>query len=116
EALAFGLRSRHILRRALAVLAPALLAGAVMAGSSAVVEGRIHPLADGVLVLLTAVTLMAARVARNVEIRVRLGMRRVYFIGSDMARRELERELARRHDARLVGHLDAAAPCDTAKL
>src|SRR5436305_12601476 len=85
EALAFGLRSRHILRQALAVLTPALLAGAVMAGSSAVVEDRPHPISDGVLVLLTAVTLTAARAARNVEVRVRLGMRRVYFIGSEMA-------------------------------
>lgn len=116
EALAFGSHSRHVLRQALAALAPALLAAAVMAGSSAVVEGRFHPVADGVLALLTAATLITARAARNVEVRVRLGMRRVYFIGSEPARRDLQRELARRHDASLVGHLTVMAPSDTTKL
>jgi lipopolysaccharide/colanic/teichoic acid biosynthesis glycosyltransferase len=37
------------------------------------------------------------------EIRVRLGLRRVFFVGSTDTRHELERELERRHDARLVG-------------
>jgi lipopolysaccharide/colanic/teichoic acid biosynthesis glycosyltransferase len=116
DALAFSFHSGRILRQALAVLAPALLAAAVMVGSSAIIQGRPHPVSDGVVALLTVVTLTAARVARNVEVRVRLGMRRVYFIGLDAATRDLQRELSRRHDARLVDHTSASLAHDTAKL
>jgi lipopolysaccharide/colanic/teichoic acid biosynthesis glycosyltransferase len=65
--------------------------------------------------MLAGLALVGAGVARDVEIRLRLSLRRVYFVGSAESQRDLERELSRRHDARLVGaaaargHLGAAS-------
>jgi lipopolysaccharide/colanic/teichoic acid biosynthesis glycosyltransferase len=116
EGLAFASRSRRGPHQLLVALPPALLAAAVMAGSSAVVEGRVGAAASGATALLTALTLTAAGAARNVEVRIRLAMRRVYFIGSDAARRDLERELSYRRDARLVGHASPTAPAEGGRL
>jgi lipopolysaccharide/colanic/teichoic acid biosynthesis glycosyltransferase len=116
EALAFTSSSRRGPRQALVALPPALLAAAVMAGSSAVVEGHVYAAATGATMILAAITLTAAGAARNVEIRIRLAMRRVYFIGSDAAHHELERELSARHDARLVGQASPIVPSEGARL
>jgi lipopolysaccharide/colanic/teichoic acid biosynthesis glycosyltransferase len=55
--------------------------------------------------LAVAVLTVAARL-RGLELRVRAGARRVYFIGSSEQLEELTFEVKRRGDMQLVGHLD----------
>ena len=63
-----------------------------------------------------AVSLVAAGLVRDLEIRVRMALRRVFFVGGEVARRDLEQELARRSDARFVGTARAQGPIDAARL
>ncbi len=71
-----------------------------------------HPTATVALLplVLTLLALIAAGVVRDVEIRVRLALRRVYFAGSADSLRELQRELIRSPEARLVGAVGVRAP------
>jgi lipopolysaccharide/colanic/teichoic acid biosynthesis glycosyltransferase len=107
EAMAFAAPSTGRLPHVLPALPAALLSGLLMAGSSAILGDGINPAASSVGALLVVLVLLTAGYARDLEIRVRLGLRRVFFVGSADTRHDLERELDRRHDARLVG---AAAP------
>jgi exopolysaccharide biosynthesis polyprenyl glycosylphosphotransferase len=91
-------------------IAPALLATAVMAVASVIVGVRWSLLAGATTASLAMLTLTTAGAIREVEIRLRLSLRRVYFIGASESRRELGRELARRSDAPLVGAQAAIAP------
>jgi lipopolysaccharide/colanic/teichoic acid biosynthesis glycosyltransferase len=59
---------------------------------------------------LGALTLVGAGLVRDLEIRVRLALRRVYFAGSGDSLRELRHELIRSPEARLVGFTSAHAP------
>jgi lipopolysaccharide/colanic/teichoic acid biosynthesis glycosyltransferase len=103
EAVAFAIPSSGRIPHVLPALPAALLSGLLMTGSSAILGDGIDPAAGSVSALLVALALLSAGSARDLEIRVRLGLRRVFFVGSTDTRHELERELERRHDARLVG-------------
>jgi lipopolysaccharide/colanic/teichoic acid biosynthesis glycosyltransferase len=56
---------------------------------------------------LIAGTLLGAGELRNLEIRVRLALRRVFFAGTSEARSDLSHELAHSREARLVGSVNA---------
>ena len=59
---------------------------------------------------LALLALVSAGLVRDLEIRVRLALRRVYFAGSADSLRELKRELVRSPEASLVGAVGARAP------
>ena len=102
----------HIVPAVIAASAAAL----VMSGSATIVGldwSLMTALASGAL---AAVTLTGAGVLRDIEIRVRLALRRVYFVGSAAARRDLEHELRRRSDASFVGAATADAHLATTGL
>jgi lipopolysaccharide/colanic/teichoic acid biosynthesis glycosyltransferase len=103
ETLAFGSPHRSRMRHLVPAVPAGVLAGGLAAGSSAVLGDGAHPAASALTMLLALITLTSAGSVRDLEIRVRLGLRRVYFVGSPETRRDLEGELKRRHDARLVG-------------
>jgi lipopolysaccharide/colanic/teichoic acid biosynthesis glycosyltransferase len=100
----------------LAAGAAALLATAVMAAATAIIGARWTPAAAVATVALSAAVLLLAARLREVEIRFRLAMRRVFFAGSAAARRDLERELRRRSDASFVGAMSVDAAIDPAGL
>ena len=103
EVIGFAAARRGLLGYLAAAIPSALLAAAVMVGASAIVGLGSSPAIWVGTVALATLTLFIAGAARGFEIRVRLAMRRVYFIGSRAAQRDLARELARHHDATLVG-------------
>jgi lipopolysaccharide/colanic/teichoic acid biosynthesis glycosyltransferase len=103
EVIGFAAAQRGPLGHLGAAAPSALLAAAVMAGASAIVGIGSSPAISAVTVALATLTLATAGAARGFEIRVRLAMRRVYVIGAWEANRDLARELARHHDATLVG-------------
>jgi len=86
-----------------AALPSALLAAALMAATSAIVGVGWSPAIGVATTTLATLMFATAGVARGFEIRVRLAMRRVYFIGSSESQRDLAAELGRHHDATLVG-------------
>ncbi len=94
---------------------PAAAAGAgtgtlVMAASLWILDIP-PPLTVELLPLVLALLgLIAAGAVRDLEIRVRLALRRVYFAGSTESLRELQRELIRSPEARLVGAVGARGP------
>jgi lipopolysaccharide/colanic/teichoic acid biosynthesis glycosyltransferase len=104
--------SRHVV----IALPPALVAVALMSGASAILGDGVSLGASGAAAVLTVITLAGAGAARDVEIRVRTSLRRVYFVGSEGSRRELESELRRHHDASLVGANVPTGPVDRARL
>ena len=103
EVLSFAAASPGVGAYLVASVPPTLVALALMAGAALTVG--LHWSLAGVLVsaALTLLTFAAAVATRAVELRVRLAMRRVYFIGSSATHADLERELSRRADVRLVG-------------
>jgi lipopolysaccharide/colanic/teichoic acid biosynthesis glycosyltransferase len=103
EVIGFAAERRGPLGYLGAAAPSALLAAGVMAGASAIVGIGSSPGTSVLTVSLATVTLATAGAARGFEIRLRSAMRRVYFIGSGEAQRDLARELARHHDATLVG-------------
>lgn len=109
ETLGCAGRPHRILGRMALSVPATLLALGVMAGGAAIVGvGFSLPIALS-MAALTTLTLVGAGAARDVEIRVRLSLRRVYFIGSAESQRDLARELLRHHAARLVGATTAVA-------
>jgi lipopolysaccharide/colanic/teichoic acid biosynthesis glycosyltransferase len=103
EVLGFATRFRGPVGQLAGALPPALVAAGLMAGACTIVGVRWSPVIGGTTTVMTMLTLALAGAAREVEIRLRRGLRRVYFVGSMDARNDLERELGRRFDARLVG-------------
>jgi lipopolysaccharide/colanic/teichoic acid biosynthesis glycosyltransferase len=94
-------------------IAGALLATVFMA-AAAVVLGLPWTLAlGGATAGLGTVTLLVAGSLRDLEIRMRLALRRVFFAGSADARSDLTGELRHSHDARLVGALGIQGPLST---
>ena len=89
-----------------AALLPALLGVGLVALTGVLADAEI-PLAGvaASVPLAVAVLTVAARL-RGVELRVRAGARRVYFVGSPEQLAELAFEARRRGDMQLVGHLD----------
>ena len=116
ETLVSASRGRGIVRHLLCALIPSLLAVLVIGVTAAIVGVGFSLLLAASTGVLTAITLTAAGAARDVEIRVRLSLRRVYFIGSREAQRELARELARRNDASLVGSTNGTGWVHRARL
>ena len=112
EVIGFAAAQGRALRQLAAALPSALLAAAVMAGAAAIVGVGFSATVFAATAALATVTLVAAGTARGFEIRVRLALRRVYFVGAAAAHRDLARELIRHHDATLVGAtvLEPGAP------
>jgi lipopolysaccharide/colanic/teichoic acid biosynthesis glycosyltransferase len=117
EALGFAMGSRgpaagwRGFRGLLAAAIPAaLLAATLMALASVIVGVAWSPVVGATTTALAALVLTTAGAIRGVEIRLRLSLRRVFFVGSAESQRDLERELARRSDARLVGARTAVMP------
>ena len=105
EAIDAGVRGRGISSHLGPALAGTLLASLFMAGASIILGLRWSPAVGGVTAALGAATLLGASAARDLEIRVRLELRRVFFAGSAAARSDLTNELAHSREARLVGSL-----------
>lgn len=103
EVIGFAAAHRRPLGQLPAAVPSALLAAALMAASSVIVGVGWSPAVGLATTLLATLTLATAGTARGFEIRVRLAMRRVYFIGSRASQRDLAAELGRHHDATLVG-------------
>jgi lipopolysaccharide/colanic/teichoic acid biosynthesis glycosyltransferase len=116
ETLSFSRASHRVGRHVAAAVLPALLATAVMEGASAVVTGRVSATAAAVTSVLAVTTLTTAGASRDVELRVRLSLRRVFFVGSGESRADLARELSRRQDAQLVGAVAADQSVGAASL
>ena len=99
---------------------PALLAAALatlLLTGAATIIGLRWSLATAIATGgLGACALAAAGAMRDVEIRVRLALRRVFFVGSADTRRDLEHELRRRSDASFVGAATLGAGVDAARL
>lgn len=116
EALDPGSRGHGLRSHLVPALVAASVAAALLTGSAAIV-GLDWPLTTALAGgALASVTLTAAGVLRDVEIRVRLALRRVYFVGSLVARRDLEHELRRRSGASFVGAAIADEHIDTGRL
>jgi lipopolysaccharide/colanic/teichoic acid biosynthesis glycosyltransferase len=116
EALMSAGLSRGLPRHLACALVPTALAVGVIAVAATIVGLGFTPAIAGVTAGATLSTLTAAGGARDLEIRVRLSLRRVYLIGSPASQRDLARELSRRHDASLVGAAAAEGPADRAML
>lgn len=93
----------RIARHSGVALIPALVAVGVMAASSTVIGSGFTVSAAVATFAVTVLILTVAGGVRDLEIRVRMSMRRVFFVGTAGSRRDLERELSRRRDASLVG-------------
>jgi hypothetical protein len=116
EVLGLAARPRRVLGHVVAAVVPALFAATLMAGASVIVGVGWSPVVGGTTVVLTMVTLVSAGAVRDVEIRVRLSLRRLYFIGSHESQADLQRELSRRRDARFVGALTVDTRADRTAL
>ncbi|MDE3134150.1 MAG: exopolysaccharide biosynthesis polyprenyl glycosylphosphotransferase, partial [Acidobacteriota bacterium] len=99
-------RQMHLL----AAISGAIVGALVMAAAALILD--VHPSATVVLMPagLALLALIGAGLLRDLEIRVRLALRRVYFAGSADSLRELQRELLRSPEARLVGAVSAHTP------
>jgi lipopolysaccharide/colanic/teichoic acid biosynthesis glycosyltransferase len=87
------------------------IVGAVVMAAAGLILG-VHPtvVVELLPLALALAVLVGAGVARDLEVRVRLSLRRVYFVGSSESLRELQRELARGAEASLAGAAGARAP------
>jgi len=103
EVIGFAVANRGPVGRLAAAIPSALLAAGLLAAASAIVGVGWSPAVGVATTTLATLTLATAGAAREFEIRVRLAMRRVYFIGSAESQRDLAGELGRHHDATLVG-------------
>lgn len=87
----------------MSALAGGSVAAAVMAGATLILGLGSSVPVELLALGLAAVTLVATGAARDLEIRVRLSLRRVYFAGTPDSLRELRDELVRSPEATLVG-------------
>jgi lipopolysaccharide/colanic/teichoic acid biosynthesis glycosyltransferase len=108
--------ARGALHHLLPAGAGALVAALFMAAASVIVGLHWSLVVGGSTVALVAGTLLGAGALRDLEIRVRLALRRVYFAGSAEAQRDLARELAHSDEARLVGSAPAQTHRSSAEL
>ncbi len=113
EALDAGVDGHGVRSHLPPALSGCVLAALLMAGASVVLGLRWTPGVGGATVGLTGASLLAAGVVRDLEIRVRLALRRVFFVGSPPARGDLANEIARSREASLVGSLVVRAPHGT---
>jgi exopolysaccharide biosynthesis polyprenyl glycosylphosphotransferase len=95
----------------------AALTATVLLSLAAVIVGLTWSVAmAGATALLAGCALIAAGSVRDLEIRVRMINRRVYFVGAADARRDLEHELRRRREASFVGGAAAIDAIDMSAL
>ena len=87
----------------LAAGAGAAIGAVVMAAAGLILGLRPTPVVVLTALALTIAALVCAGLVRDLEIRVRLTLRRVYFVGSPASLRELQRELVRSAEATLAG-------------
>ena len=99
-------RQMHLL----AAITGAGVGGVVMAAASLILGVHVTAAVELLAPALALLTLIGAGLVRDLEIRLRLALRRVYFAGSGDSLRELQRELARSPEASLVGAVGAHAP------
>jgi lipopolysaccharide/colanic/teichoic acid biosynthesis glycosyltransferase len=90
-------------RRVTSGVSPALLTGIAMLLACAAVRHGFSPLVGILAFVASALTFLAARTLRRVEIQYRRSLSRVYFVGSSDRLSELRRELFFYEDRELVG-------------
>lgn len=110
------LTARRLLRHLLAGAAGATIGELLMAASARVLALRLSPAIVLLTLALELLALTSAGLVRDLEIRVRLAMRRVFFAGSAESLRELQHELLRSPEASLVGTVGARTPLSSAAL
>lgn len=113
EAFDSGARGHGIRSHLLPAATGALLATMFMAAASVVLGLPWSAAVGAATAALASGTLLAAGVLRDLEIRVRLALRRVFFAGSADARGDLATELAHSQEARLAGSLAIPGPLST---
>jgi lipopolysaccharide/colanic/teichoic acid biosynthesis glycosyltransferase len=95
-----------------AAAAGATVGAVVMAAAGLILGVRPTLVVELLPPALALAVLIGAAAVRDLEIRVRLTLRRVYFVGSGESLRELRRELARGAEASLAGAAAAYSPLD----
>ncbi|MGH2860180.1 MAG: sugar transferase [Solirubrobacteraceae bacterium] len=90
--------------------AGAIIGDIVMAGAGLILGVRPTLFTALVPLGLALMALISTGLVRDLEVRVRQALRRVYFAGSADSLRELQRELVRSPEASLVGSVGAYAP------
>ena len=110
ESIDGALSGRGVHLHLLAAAAGAAAGALVMAVSALIVDTRPTAFIELLPIVLALLALISAGVVRDVEIRVRLALRRVYFAGSAASLRELQRELIRSPEASLVGAVGVRTP------
>ncbi len=116
ESRASARRRASVAGQLLSALPAGALALLLMAGAATVIGIAFSPLAWTLSGVLGVIVLVIAGEARTLEIRVRLSLRRVYFIGARSSQQDLARELSRRDDAQLVGAASVEGPADRRQL
>jgi lipopolysaccharide/colanic/teichoic acid biosynthesis glycosyltransferase len=106
-----GALTRPARRAHLIAAAAGAEVGTLVMAAAALILG-IQPAAVAELapLVLALLALVSAGLVRDIEIRVRLALRRVYFAGSTDSLRELQRELVRSPEASLVGAVGVHSP------
>jgi exopolysaccharide biosynthesis polyprenyl glycosylphosphotransferase len=85
--------------------------GAMLMAATALILNLHRAVPEELLPLgLALLALVSAGLVRDLEIRMRLALRRVYFAGSADSLRELQRELVRSPEASLVGAVPPRGP------
>ncbi len=116
ESIDGALADRRIRLHLLAAASGATVGSLVMAASVLILDTRPTTAVELIPWALALLALVSAGVVRDLEIRVRLALRRVYFAGSADSLRELQRELVRSPEARLVGAVGVRAPVSSEAL
>lgn len=112
ESRASARRRTSLAARLGSALPASVLALLLMIASATVLGITFSALAWTLSGVLAVSVLVIAGEARTLEIRVRLSLRRVFFVGARSSQQDLARELSRRDDARLVGTASAEGPGD----
>jgi lipopolysaccharide/colanic/teichoic acid biosynthesis glycosyltransferase len=110
ESIDGGVAAAGIRAHLLGAFAGSLVAVALMTAASLVLGLHTLLLGDSLTLALAALALLGAGLVRDLEIRMRLALRRVYFAGAADSLRELQHELIRSPEASLVGAVGAHPP------
>ena len=105
---ALAWRGLHV--HLLAAAAGATIGTIVMLGATLILGLSASTAVELLPLGLGALALIGAGLVRDLEIRMRLALRRVYFAGSADSLRELQHELVRSPEASLVGATGAHSP------
>jgi lipopolysaccharide/colanic/teichoic acid biosynthesis glycosyltransferase len=110
ESIDGALAGRGLLVHLFAACAGAAVGAALMAAAALVLGMRQTLPVEALPLGLGLMALIGAGLVRDLEIRVRLALRRVYFAGSADSLRELQAELVRSPEASLVGSAATHSP------